>query len=596
MTDGSPPLPVPTRAPSTFALARLPAGLQGWTCASINLEGEDSVVVRFKAVSGADWLEVTVGALGQPGTVFCKLAHCQARYRGQIGAATPARKAEFAAIVMGIARAIDARLASTPGATIAEALGRSRETRRIVYGREAILDLLAPEILEGVPVADGWCLADVVPSSNVLGLKKAPLDLVLDFRRPSDAKRAMFIIGPRDDDKQAFARTEHFSLGFLTLSPVEPAGIESLRMLVAFVLQLRDHRGLDLVFPESVERPPPLALAAPAPEEVPQAEPSATLNLAISSECSQSCSFCTIKETSPAEDGGDLTFARLQADLAQNRRRGIRALRLNGYDPLTYSRIIDVLRYATEVGYDSVAVYSPCTTLADPAFCDAVIAALPPDVHFHVPLYGTDPAVHDAVTGRPGSHALVMAAIDNLSARVGRERVGLLSVATKLNLGELGKLAAFADERGFHFSTHMPYPSFESRADRFYAASPRQTEVIAALRRSLPGKPAEKLLFFLEGIAPCVKFNQMRDSGIPIKKWLFVPEKRPLIPGTEYRDPRYRHRGDEAPFHAASVPCPHAASCALLPACYGEFLRGYVDLYGLDEFSPISLSDVVAAT
>ncbi|UQA60190.1 radical SAM protein [Polyangium aurulentum] len=583
------------RAPEGSAqIALVPLRFGGWAMKGLLLDGDDKLTVRFEGIGTADWIEITALPRDAQGPVFRRLERCAVRYRGALVSRTPARREEVAALVLAVGGSIDALLARAPGKTIAEALGRSRERGKIVFGRDALRAMLSPEIVEGSPIAEGFALADVYPSSYLHHAHGDDLELILDFRRAEDGRRLLLVVRRRDDTRPAFATTAHLSLTHLSLGASDPPGADAVRALVAFVLDLRDHEGLTVEFPGVAADVAPALL--PAPEPVPELPPNdEELNLAINADCEQSCAFCSIKETSPAEDGGDRALARLFADLDSNRRRGVRTVRINGYDPLAYSRILEVLGRARDLGYAEAHVFSPCTRLADPRFCDEVVRAMPPAGRFNVPLYSLRPEVHDKLVGRPGAHALVMRAIDNLEERLGPAGVWILIVATRENLADLAEVLAFADRRGFACYPHLPYPSFESRADRYFAAAPRMTDVadaIAAARR-------RGLRLAVQGLVPCVVLRRMRAEGAPLKAWLDVPDRKPPLPGTEYRDERFRHRADEAghaAFHAAAVPCPHASRCVLAPACPGEVLRSYAEMYGLEELEAVSLKELVEAT
>lgn len=573
-------------------MALVPLKHGGFSCKAMLLDGDNRLTARFEAQGSSDWIEVTVLPLDAPGPVFRKLEHCAVRYRGALSVRTDERKEEVSRLVMAVALSIDSLLAMHRGKTIADALGRKREQGKWVFGRESLRAMLSPEIVEGVPTAEGFVLSDVYPSSYLQKSHDGLLDLVLDFRRATDARRILLVVGRRDDSKPAFATTAHFSIKQLSLGSVDAPGADAVRALVAFLLQLRDHEHLEVVFPD--------VLADVAPALLTQAEvvpnrPDEVLNLAIDAECGQSCAFCSIKETAPADDGGDRALARLLADLVSNRQRGVHQVRMNGYDPFGFSRIIELLQRTKALGYTEVHLFSPCTRLADPAFCKEVLDALPEKKRFHVPLYSTQADVHDRIVGCAGAHALVMQALEHLLTRVEPEHIWILHVATKDALGEIDELARFAHSKGLPFHPHMPYPSFESRVDRYFSSAPRMTDVAEALAKPL----SRGQHIAVQGVVPCVMFQCMRDKNVPLRVWLDAPERKPPLPGTEYRDERFRHRAGEtehAAFHASAVPCPHEKNCVLASACPGEVLRSYAELYGLDELRPVSLRDLVAMT
>ncbi len=604
-------------------LAPLPTSAGLWSCRDLELVGDDRLVARFDHDGGAGQLEITVGPKDMQG-VFRAHEHCAVRYRGRLPALSERGRAEVAMLVHSIGSAVDQRLAEAirvareagaPEPTLADALGRRRSDARLVFGRDSLLALLAPEISLGADLGGGWALSDVYPSSRLREAADASLELVLDFRRAPEPGRMRIVVGPRKDDRRSFASSAHFALTHDAQGSAEPDGAANLRTLVAFVLKLRDHAALDVVFTDVASDVQSLLLAAPAEDEnVVIDETTRVLNLAISSECHQQCAFCSVKELEPARDGGDPLYTRLTADLLSNREAGVVHYRLNGYDPLTYSRVLDILRFATRVGYRRTDVFSPCTTLADPAFCDAVLAAITPERNFHVPLYALEPALHDRCVGREGAHALVMRALENLEARVPASSIVIISVAMVENVEALPALAAFAARKGFRFTAHLPYPSHESRADKFFTSMPRQeavAEVLASCHRAgqalrvdrFPSDqnaphPSEHVTLRVDGVAPCVAFRRMTSEGVPLLQWLEVGAEPPVLPGTEYRAERFRHRGlevDHSAYHAPSVPCPHASKCALATVCSQELLRGYVELHGVGEFQPVSLRELLAA-
>ena len=576
----------------SIKMALVPLRHGAFSCKALLLDGENRLTARFEAQGSADWIEVTVVPLDTPGAVFRRLERCAVRYRGALAVRTDERKEDVSRLVLAVAMSIDTLLGLHPGKTIAEALGRKRESGKWIFGRESLRAMLSPEIVEGINTAEGFALCDVYPSSYLQKSHDGLLDLVLDFRRESDGRRLLLVVGRRDDSKPAFATTTHFSIKHLSLGSVDPPGADAVRALVGFLLQLRDHQGLEVVFPD--------VLADVAPALLPGAtivedRPDEVLNLAIDAECGQSCAFCSIKETAPAEDGGDRALARLLADLTSNRQRGVRKVRINGYDPLGFSRIVELLRRSREMGYTEAEVFSPCTRLADRAFCNEIVDALPEEKRFHVPLYSMRADVHDRIVGRTGAFALVMQAIDHLLARLDANDVWILHVVTKGALDEIDELARFAQSKGLAFHPHMPYPSFESRADRYFSSAPRMTDVAEAL----VGPLVREQHLTVQGVVPCVVFHRMRNERIPLRVWLDAPLRKPPLPGTEYRDEKFRHRAGEAEhaaFHASAIPCPHENKCVLASACPGEILRSYAEIYGLNELRAVSLRDIVETT
>lgn len=602
----------PTESTASSLIPWQPRGLDGWVFESVALEDDERcLLARLRRRGTREFLEIRVTPLNDRVPSFQRLQHVQVAYRGSVTDRSEETRAAIRELILGVAGSVDALYGIAPELGLPAALGRSAEPRQLVFGRDGLLSLFAPHFRPGDEIVGGWSLSDAYPSQQVKGLKCEEPTMVLDFRHPQGGRQVLMTVSERHPDSVAHVLSAHFCLSVLA-GFGNPQGSETLQSLVAFALQLQDHAGLEWEFPAQLEyvmEAPRLQLSAadlanPAGllgdggngdgEMVREGE---ELNLAILSECGQGCAFCSVKETTPAQDGGEETFQRLAQDLVENRRRGVRRVRFNGYDPLSFSRILDLMRLATGLGYEETHVFSPCTRLADPEFCTEVMRALPPGgAHFYPPVYSLEDAVHDRVVGRPGALALVRQAIDNLRVLVEPARIHILTVLTKENLGSVAGVIEWAMEQGFEYHGHTQYPSFESRGDRYYSSAPRVSEAARAVVPLAKKRGGVRIVRkVLEGVAPCVVFREMTAQNVAPKRWLDATVK-PGLPGTDYRDERYRHTEGDQAFEAVAVGCPHIGECSLAPACPGEILRAYVDLYGFEEFRAVSLAELLFAT
>jgi hypothetical protein len=591
-------------------------GPPGWVCTRIQIDGPNDVQVRYEArpepgrsdAARDDWVEIFVYRSTDRARAFHVFDHCVVRYRGHLAAPSEARRAEVASLVMGIGAGVDAMLAAAPERTIAEAFGRKTEAERLVFGADALLAFLAPRVVVGQPVADAWALEEIFPASRGKRRPDGAFDLLMTFAHPDTAGRLVVVVGPNDPARPAFARTRHFALSHYATGEALPAGTEAVCTLVAFAFEVRDHDALEVAFPSiaddvasdllALPSAPPEAPDSSAPTSENDADPFAdAVNLAISSDCGQACNFCASKALDPPFDGGADTLAGLLAVLSSNRALGVRAVRVNGFDPLAFSRILEVLTAIRRLGYSRAEVFSPCTRLADATFCRAVIDALPTLTRFYVPLYGATAAVHDAVVNLPGAHARVTLALDNLQAMAQPGQVVLLCALTRPTLPDLVALRRLADARGLPLLFHLPYANTESRSDPYMSAAASQTEVARAFADAAHAIP-DLLPLRIDGLAPCVAFRELSARNIPLRAWLDIPPEPPTMRGTEYRNEAIRHQAGTETHDAriaVTVPCPHREACALRPACPAELLRSYLVRFGEDEFRPVHLRALLDA-
>jgi len=297
---------------------------------------------------------------------------------------------------------------------------------------------------------------------------------------------------------------------------------------------------------------------ARAPRRLPVFEEVGELKLQIDSPCGQACEFCSIPLARvPKPDAPALLRA-----LEEGAARGQRALRLTGVDPLAFPSIVPLLAAARERGFSAVELHGPTTRL-DAALLDEILAVAPPRLRFHVPLYGAEAAIHDAVVGRTGAFALVIGALDALAARA--VPVTLHTVLTPRVLAALPAIVALAQQRALPFAADLPFPDTESEDDAFHrVALPQRTIADALVGSGLD----VRALAGVAGLAPCVLHAALRAVD-PVRAAALVELRRGPAPATGVRTP--------------TVKCRHADRCGWLGLCSGQLLRSYVGVFGDEE-------------
>lgn len=302
-----------------------------------------------------------------------------------------------------------------------------------------------------------------------------------------------------------------------------------------------------------------------------------TLHLQLNAECAQSCSFCPIRAEVPARDDGDAQLDELLVELQSARAAGADHVQLNGFDPLAFSRILELVAAISQRGFTMLTAMGPGRRFADVGFRDAFLSRAPPDTTIVLPLYGVTAAVHDSVTGLPGSHATVLAALDALRTVGDRVRLALSSVVTRGNVHELAALAEFAGERGLPLWSQPVYPLNPSPDDSFRRSAIRESEITRTLLEGLRGLSTsgrDTALLALDAVVrhPCVRFH----AGLREDK------RRVWELAGAFRKP-----SPDQTISTTTVPCEHAGACALSDHCPKQHYGAYVELFGTDEFVPV---------
>lgn len=481
------------------------------------------------------------------------------------------------------------------------------------FDAQGIAELLAPAlVVDGDPIAGHVLRAIYLPPVS----RRQAIDYaayVLELEPVDDAGRLVRLElrhGP--SERAAFGHCGPLYLavlGFQGDPEALPPQLSSLCSWILALLYLRAGPNVRVVLPSRpeelratswpVRRSPDRGVVTEGGAVTPAERPPA-LNLAIDAECRQACTFCSVKSYVPPSDHGETELQAIQLQLQKARAGGVEEVRLNGIDPLAFSCVLDVVTAVRTLGFRRLSVYSPARQLASASFRTAFLERAPVELEITVPLYGVSAAVHEAVTGLPGSHAEVLAAIEALRAAGRPLDLRLSTVIVKQNVDELPALLQFAAERRLTLDARVPYPMRQTVRDPYTESALRESEIVARFVAGMRGADRRAQLDGARVLGravlhPCVLFRVEQAGGPPLFGAHEIGRMR-VLHGTQYRSGSFVHadQGEGDAFAVATVPCPHADRCALATACAGEHYAVYRDLFGLDEFTSVGVDELYA--
>ncbi len=165
--------------------------------------------------------------------------------------------------------------------------------------------------------------------------------------------------------------------------------------------------------------------------------------LELTNSCSLRCLHC-YSESAPGSGAGIdiLHTADYAAALEEARTLGCEGVQFIGGEPTLFRDLPLLLDHATRLEFPFVEIFTNAIRLTDPVF-EAIVRNR---VCLATSLYSADPAIHDAITQRSGSHAATSDSVRRLVAAGISVRAGFVEMEE--NQGEFDAVAAYARSLG----------------------------------------------------------------------------------------------------------------------------------------------------
>ncbi|MCD6226337.1 MAG: radical SAM protein [Candidatus Aenigmarchaeota archaeon] len=158
------------------------------------------------------------------------------------------------------------------------------------------------------------------------------------------------------------------------------------------------------------------------------------LDLKVGFSCNNFCRHCV---QAHKRDWGDKSTERIKRELKEGREDGVSDLVLTGGEPTIRKDIIDLVKYAKELGYETIQIQSNGRMFSYKPFCEKLIKAGVNE--FGPALNGHIPELHDFLSSSSGAFKQTVQGIKNLKEL--NQRVITNTVVTKPNYRYLPEIA-----------------------------------------------------------------------------------------------------------------------------------------------------------
>lgn len=185
----------------------------------------------------------------------------------------------------------------------------------------------------------------------------------------------------------------------------------------------------------------------------------------LSPSCSLSCVFCGgHKKTSDVELRKQEILA--YKNLQYFKQQGLKKIAISGSDPIEYKKIAELIQYIKQEGFEFVQLSTHGTRLVGPSFFKKLTSS-GIDI-FRMPIYGSNPKTHDAVTRTPGSFTKLVTGIKNLIRKKPNIKIQLSCSIVEQNKRDLLNIFDFVNDKlgikNFYFSI----PCLQEKDSSFY--------------------------------------------------------------------------------------------------------------------------------
>ena len=287
--------------------------------------------------------------------------------------------------------------------------------------------------------------------------------------------------------------------------------------------------------------------------------------------CQNHCLFCDkIPVASPAAlKKQEINVAK---NLAELKSEGVRKIDISGNDPIEYGKIVSLIKYISDSGFDYIQLSTHGRNLSDSKFLNQIINS--PLNKLRIPLYGSRPETHDAVTQSAGSFSETVRGIRGVLKKASQIEVQTSFLVMKQNRDDIIgfiKLMRKLDITDYYLSA----PFVKNDDYSYYIPLKDLGKYVRpaldyARRNSWPIK-------FME-IPFCV-FGQFDEK---INNSVSPPNMG------EYCQPRekFRTKIKDLPSYRLKKKIPMCKKCECVDFCDG-FLVNDIDFYGVKGLKPI---------
>ena len=307
--------------------------------------------------------------------------------------------------------------------------------------------------------------------------------------------------------------------------------------------------------------------------------------------CNNRCCFCSSGQDTQDGHAGVVPLEDTLAALDEAHRNGLRKVTFLGGEPTLYDTFLPALKRAVSLDFDEIVIFTNGARGKDARWLNDVVSM--GSFTWRFSIQGGNEETHDAVTGRKGSFARILHALEHLN-RVGGQRISsnmcvnehsfrslpdLPSLAAKYNLVQICVDMVGASRTGVRSDAYLR------------SIMARYSDIAVFLERMLDG---------FEATAPRCEVNVTNVPICVLPRWAHVLSyggehtTTYTVDGEDNSGELRTRAFDKYAYQSSThqhLSC--CEECVFQTMCRGVQTK-YLELHGEDEFSPVSREQLLA--
>jgi len=311
-------------------------------------------------------------------------------------------------------------------------------------------------------------------------------------------------------------------------------------------------------------------------------EPDRQYEIQLGHMCNNRCVFCVSGQRTADRDAFPLEAAPLLEKIREGRAAGLRKVTFLGGEPTLQPEFMTCVREAVAVGYDEVVIFTNGAKTARGDFVDEVLGT-GGNFAWRLSFQGGNALAHERTTKKLGSFGRLRQTLENLKARGQKVSVNMCVVQSNYaSVADFPKLLAPYGVWQVHLDMMRPKDAGRRTDEELRETIPRYSDMVPALEAMVSG--------FAEGVD--VNVGNLPFCIAPqLAPWIHHDGNKTFtvaIDGDQLSDAwdKYEVKARD------KVKRDACGACAFDARCAGVYEK-YTEIYGMDEFVPVSRERLV---